>query len=143
MSSFASASITAPRHVERRKAERINASFKLNLEEDTSIGDTTATHLALLKDISLLGACVATRHRFSTGEHIKVTIPTQGCPADIGLPDRFNGQATVQRVDLRPDKTRLVAIRFGPALAQNADFAVYMAYLIGSQPSSAFHFSCR
>lgn len=141
MPTLATASVTVPRHVERRKAERINAGFKVNLGEDEFTGDQAANHLGLLKDISLLGACVATRHRFTPGEHITVTIPTQGCPNDIGLPARFDGQATVQRVHIRPDRTLLVAMRFGPSLAQNTDFAVYMAYLIGSQPSSAFHLS--
>ncbi len=93
---------------------------------------------AILHDISLLGASMATHAGVQPGQWVDMEIPVTGCPASAGLPDKLVGRACVQRVSNGPEGTCHVAVRFGPSLAENTDMATYMAYLLGAPAQPVF-----
>lgn len=124
-------------HTDRRRAERVSVGFKLAISAKNPVNGGEILGPGILEDLSISGARVTTRHQLTPGQSVKVTIPTEGCPDALGLPERLAGKAVVQRVEPRKNRTRHVALRFTPALAQNMDFAFYIAYLLGRHAQAA------
>ncbi len=120
--------------VEKRQAERVKVGLKVMLKADNPI----TIGPAITCDVSQGGACVTTRHTLQPGQHIDITIPTRTCPEELGLPQELRGRAVVQRVEDMGNHTRKAALRFLPNLAQSMEFAFFMAFLSGVQPSPVF-----
>lgn len=120
-----------PNRVEKRRAERVKVAMKVSLQSKNPVNKRTIVGPAIVHDISLLGACMTTRHDLQPGEEVDIRIPTDACPVDLGLPAYLSGRALVRRVEAATENSRRVAMSFLPSLAQSMEFAFYMAYLLG------------
>ncbi len=118
--------------IEQRKAERVKARFSVAITASDPVDGDYRVRSAILRDLSLLGACVSTRDTLEPGQWVDVCIPTEGCLAESGLPHELTGEACVERIERRPHHTQRVGMRFGPTLAESMDFATYLAYLMGA-----------
>ena len=123
---------------DQRKAARVRLRSRLCLRAWNPLKAEKAEQPAILHDLSLLGAAMATRMRVQPGQWLDMEIPVTGCPAQSGLPDRLSGRACVHRVSNGPEGTRHVAVRFGPSLSESPDMATYMGYLLGSRGAPVF-----
>ena len=119
---------------DQRKTERVKLSLKLSLKSEPHAGGLPTVGPAVLHDLSLHGACITTKHHLEPDQPVDVSIPLSGCPDELGLPERVAGQAVVIRVSEARERTRKVAIRFKPALAESIDFARFMGFLLGMKP---------
>ncbi len=117
--------------VEKRRAERVTVAMKVSLQSKNPVNRGNVVGPAIVHDISLLGACMTTRHELQPGEEVDIRIPTDACPVDLGLPAYLSGRALVRRVEVATENSRRVAMSFLPSLAQSMEFAFYMAYLLG------------
>ncbi len=120
-----------PHRVEKRRAERVTVAMKVSLQSKNPVNRGTIVGPAIVHDISLLGACMTTRHDLQPGEEVDIRIPTDACPVDLGLPSYLSGRALVRRVEDAAGNSRRIAMSFLPSLAQSMEFAFYMAYLLG------------
>lgn len=111
---------------QRRSAERFRFRIKLSITVDRDGGRTRLVGPGIVKDLSLVGAYLVTKHDLSPGQRITVAVPTKHYPIGKILPAYFVGPAEVVRVE--PDKENRIkaAIKFGDALTQNMDFAVFI-----------------
>ena len=119
---------------DQRKVERVKLSLKLSFKSEAPAGGQPTVGPAVLHDLSLHGACVTTKHHLEPGQTVDLTIPLSGCPDELGLPEKVAGQAVVIRVSEARERTRKVAIRFKPALAESVDFARFMGILLSMKP---------
>lgn len=119
--------------IEKRRAERAYVGFKIQISAPNPVNSGHIVGPAILRDLSLSGACATTRHQLRPGQQIEVTIPTEGCPPELQLPPRITGRAEVRRITPRNGQSQRVAMSFLPPLSQNMEFAFYMAYLLGRQ----------
>lgn len=111
---------------QRRSAERFRFRIKLSITVESEGGKARLIGPGIVKDLSLMGAYLVTKHDLSPGQRITVAVPTQHYPVGKILPAYFVGPAEVVRVE--PDKENRIkaAIKFGEALTQNMDFAVFV-----------------
>jgi len=119
--------------VEKRRAERAYVGFKIQICAPNPVNSGHIIGPAILRDLSLSGACATTRHQLRPGQQIEVTIPTEGCPPELHLPPSITGRAEVRRIASRNGQSQRIAMNFLPPLSQNMEFAFYMAYLLGRQ----------
>lgn len=117
--------------VEKRRAERVKVGLKVLLQADHPV----RVGPGITSDVSQGGICVMTRHELHPGQQIEITIPTHACPGELGLPGELRGRAVVQRVEEADHHTRKAALRFLPGLAHSMEWAFFMAFLLGVQPS--------
>jgi len=122
-----------PAGIDRRRAERVKLRTRVTLRLDNPLTEGRIARPAETRDLSLLGARIATRHLVRPGQRMDVVIPTRGAPAEFALPDRLCGQAVVERVEQK-NGIREAALRFGPALAQSMEYAMFIAYRLGARP---------
>lgn len=123
---------------DQRRAPRARVRSRLFLRAWNPVKGRRAEQPAILHDISLLGASMATCLRVQPGQWLDMDIPLGACPADAGLPDKLTGRGYVQRVSSGPEGTQHVAVRFGPSLCESPDMATYMGYLLGARPAPVF-----
>lgn len=116
------------RTTERRASSRYKSKFKISL----SVDDPEKGRLvgpALARDISVHGAKVITKHKLQAGQSVTVAIPTDLCPASMGLPKAFMGTGEVIRAEASDERKMLAAISFGDTFTGNMEFAVFVEYL--------------
>jgi len=123
--------------MEQRRAERATVCRKLALEWPGQDG-TTEVLPALSRDLSISGACVSTRKPLKAGDHVRIRIPTDGCPKEWGLPDELEGEAEVKRIARMQGGIRQVALAFEPCLQRSMELGYLMAFLLG-RSSAANH----
>ena len=113
---------------ERRASSRYKSKFKISL----SVDDPEKGRLvgpALARNISVHGAKVITKHKLKVGQSVTVAIPTDLCPASMGLPKAFMGTGEVIRAEASDEGKMLAAISFGDNFTGNMEFAVFVEYL--------------
>ena len=113
---------------ERRASSRYKSKFEISL----SVDDPEKGRLvgpALARNISVHGAKVITKHKLQVGQSVTVAIPTDLCPASMGLPKAFMGTGEVIRVEASDERKMLAAISFGDTFTGNMEFAVFVEYL--------------
>lgn len=114
---------------ERRINSRTGSRFEASMAAPAQGRRGRYVGPALVRDISLEGALVLTKHQLWEGQIVTLTIPTAFCPDTLGLPASFTGTAKVER--LRPFEGKRVeaALRFGEDFSRNMDFAVFVEFV--------------
>jgi len=114
---------------DRRGADRFDFRIKLSIAVGMDGSRSRLVGPGIVRDISLTGACLVTKHKLVEGQRITVAIPTKRYPVAECLPAYFMGTADVVRVEPRDESSIRVAIKFGDAFAQNMDFSVFIRSL--------------
>lgn len=113
---------------EQRRSERVPIGVPVRLWH--ADGDPLPD-MARTQDISASGVRIVTECAVAPGEEVSVSIPTRGCPPELGLPALIEGKAVARRVSAGEGNRQVVALAFHEALAQSMEMALYMAYLLG------------
>lgn len=82
-----------------------------------------------VRDLSLTGAALVTKHCLQPEQRVDVQFPTEMCPDSMGLPTSFVGSARVVRSTDRGRGKQDVAVAFGEELINNIEFAMYIDLL--------------
>jgi hypothetical protein len=114
---------------DRRDADRFDFRIKMSIAVGIEGSRSRLVGPGIVRNISLSGACLVTKHKLEEGQRITVAIPTKRYPVADCLPAYFMGTADVVRVETRDDATIRAAIKFGDAFAQNMDFSVFIRSL--------------
>jgi hypothetical protein len=117
--------------IEQRRAERIRIRSNASICARNAASGSAVLGTAEIRNISQLGACVITQQTLRPGQPIELSIATESCPAELGVPKTISGMAWVKRVDPESEQGGHVGVAFAPALAQSSDLAFYLAYLFG------------
>lgn len=117
------------RQAEQRASGRCRAAFKLTITADDERLKGRLVGPGLVKNMSLTGAFLVTKHRLEPGQRVTVAISTDFCPDHMGLPGAFIGPAEVVRLEPSQGRTVLVGLQFGEVFSENMDFAVFQDYL--------------
>jgi hypothetical protein len=111
---------------ERRRANRFSYKFKLSIAADDPERSRRVVGPGIVRNISLSGVLLVTKHNLTPEQRVFLEVPTVGCADSMCLPHVFEGTAQVIRVaDLDGGKHN-VAMRFGEDLFQNMEFAIYI-----------------
>jgi PilZ domain len=110
---------------ERRGAARCRVPIRMEISADAPDGKRRGHGPGIVEDISLTGACVATKHELKPGQRIEVTVPTETFREGLCVPDEFEGTAEVTRVRVGEGRVHHVGIRFGGELAESIEFAMF------------------
>lgn len=117
-------------HIEdRRSAERFDFRIKLSIAVEKQGERSRLVGPGIVRNISMTGASLVTKHKLEPGQRIAVAIPTKRFKVAECLPAAFVGAAEVVRVEPRKDSTIRASIRFGDAFTQNMDFSVFIRSL--------------
>lgn len=110
----------------RRSDERFRFRIKIGISVTDAETQQRLVGPGIVKNLSLSGAYLVTKHRLTVGQRITVAVPTKRFPVTAYLPAYFMGPATVTRVE--PDEGNRIraAIQFGEPLTQNMEFAVFV-----------------
>ncbi len=111
---------------ELRSAERFRIDNRLSISVPCPETHNYLTGPGLVHDISQTGVAVRTKHRLEPKQIVSVSIPTEGCPESLCLPQSFDCKAEVVRVVELKDRQSLVALSFSQQFSQDMEFAVYM-----------------
>ena len=116
-----------PKKADQRVATRFKFRLKLSIkaqsEEDTPrilIGP------GIIRNLSVTGAWLVTKHKLSVGQRIVVSIPTKRFAVAEYLPAMFIGPAEIVRTKPDIESRMWVGVRFGDALTQNMEFATFV-----------------
>ncbi|MDX9971648.1 MAG: PilZ domain-containing protein [FCB group bacterium] len=115
---------------ERRRAPRIKCRFKLSITADDQDRNQRVVGPGLVRDISLTGMLLVTKHSLAPEQRVQVEVPTMGCVDSMCLPSVFEGTAEVIRAREIDGGKQDVALRFGEDLFQNMDFAIFIDALM-------------
>ena len=110
---------------ERRGAARCRVPIRVEIAADAPDGKRRGQGPGIVEDISLTGACVATKHELKPGQRIEVKVPTETYRDGLCVPDEFEGTAEVMRVRPAEGRVRQVGIRFGSEFAKSIEFAMF------------------
>lgn len=116
-------------HEERRVAPRFNYKLRLSLTADDPKRKSRVVGPAIVRNMSMTGMMLVTKHELHPFQRVRVEIPTSGCADSMCLPEMFEGTAEVVRTHALEDGKSNVALRFGDDLAQNMEFAVFIDLL--------------
>ncbi|MCL4693654.1 MAG: PilZ domain-containing protein [Candidatus Hydrogenedentes bacterium] len=117
-------------HLEdRRESERFDFRIKMSIAVDNNGSKSRLVGPGIVRNISLSGASLVTKHTLVPGQRITLAIPTKRFKVAEIMPAYFMGTAEVIRVEPRDDATIRAAIRFGEAFTQNMDFSVFIRSL--------------
>ena len=115
---------------ERRRAPRIKCRFKLNIAADDPGHTHRVVGPGLVRDISLTGMLLVTKHSLEPDQSVQLEVPTMGCVDSMCLPAVFEGTAQVIRAKDLDGGKQDVALRFGEDLFQNMEFAIFIDALM-------------
>lgn len=114
---------------ERRESERFDFRIKLSIAVNHDGSRSRLVGPGIVRNVSLSGASLVTKHALVPGQRITLAIPTKRFKMAEILPAYFMGTADVVRVERRDDGTMRAAIKFGEAFTQNMDFSVFIRSL--------------
>lgn len=114
---------------ERRESERFDFRIKMSIAVNHDGSRSRLVGPGIVRNISLTGVSVVTKHRLVPGQRITLAIPTKRFKLAEILPAYFMGTADVVRVERREDGTIRAAIKFGESFTQNMDFSVFIRSL--------------
>lgn len=115
--------------VNRRVAPRYETKLKLSIMVEDEERKNRLIGPGIARNISNTGILLRTKHHLKPGQRVMVAIPTTATPSETVLPESFVGAATVVRVESEDGSVIRAALRFGEALLQNIEFALYMNHL--------------
>jgi hypothetical protein len=115
---------------ERRNAPRVRCRFKLSIAADEAERNRRVVGPGLVRDISLTGILLVTKHSLKPEQRVQLEVPTLGCVDSMCLPDSFEGTAEVIRSNELEGGKSDVALRFGEDLSQNMEFAIFIDALM-------------
>jgi hypothetical protein len=114
---------------ERRVSDRFAAELRISIEAKDVTRRGRLVGPGLLRDLSLSGASLVTKHAIDVHDHVTVQFDASDCSEGAYFPDTFTGEAVVVRVDRVKGSKRALALRFGEAFTQSMDFALYVDHL--------------
>ena len=117
---------------DRRSAGRF--AFRMQISIETAQGARRLVGPAIIRDVSQSGILVHTKHQLAEGDSVRVAIPTDTCPDEMGLvdmclPKAFIGRANVVRTSPVGDKVTAAALQLDDLLAQNVEFNMFVQFL--------------
>ncbi len=118
--------------IERRQSERARIGLKVHIRAAHPVNHAPVIGPAITHDISLGGIALTTRHTLRAGQVVDVSIPTEGVPGELGLPNELAGRAIVRRIETDTQEAHRVSMAFLPSLANSMELAFLMAYLLGA-----------
>ncbi len=113
----------------RRESERFDFRIKMSIAVEQAGTRSRLVGPGIVRNISLSGASLVTKHALAPRQRITLAIPTKRFKVAECLPAYFMGTADVIRVEPRDDSTIRAAIRFGDSFTQNMDFSVFIREL--------------
>jgi hypothetical protein len=113
----------------RRESERFDFRIKISIAVEQTGTRSRLVGPGIVRNLSLTGAYLVTKHHLVPGQRITLAIPTKRFPVAEILPAYFMGTADVIRVEHREDGTIRAAIKFGEVFTQNMDFSVFVRSL--------------
>lgn len=111
---------------ERRQSYRFPAEFQFDIAARIPEQEGHMVGPGRLKDLSLTGARLVTKHRLRENQSVYVRFRTRECPDTLALPRKITGVARVVRVSNKGGRSREVALRFDDDLASSMPFAVFV-----------------
>jgi len=114
---------------ERRDTKRFKTQLKVNIAVDTEAKHKRLVGPGLVKNISVDGAYVLTKHQLVEGQHVTLAVPTSICPPDMGMPRAFVGPATVRRVEPLEERRSHVGLELSESFSSSMDFAIWVDYI--------------
>ena len=116
------------RQAERRTVRRFPAKYKVRISVPLENQQGQLVGVSVVRDVSLRGILVQTKHELAVGQRIKLAIPTKGCTPDMMMPRSFWGMVDVRHLRVSGADT-LVGLVFGEEFLQDMDFARFIEYL--------------
>ena len=115
-----------PKKSNQRDSQRFKFRIKISITAQSGEPPQRLVGPGIVRNISVTGALLVTKHRLVIGQRIVVAIPTKRFAVAEYMPAVFMGPAVVTR--LTPDAENRVwaAIRFGDQLTQNMEFASFI-----------------
>ncbi len=116
-----------PKKADQRVATRFKFRLKLSIKAQV---DESPTRIligpGIVRDLSISGAWLITKHKLEPGKRIVIAIPTKRFAVAEYLPAMFIGPAEVVRTKPDADNRLWAAVRFGDSLTQNMEFATFI-----------------
>lgn len=116
-------------HAEKRVSPRARASFHVKIAVDLVNKPRPLVGPGLVDNMSTAGLFCRTKHRLAPGQWVKIHIPTEMCPPEMGLPPAFLGSAEVIRTLPEDGRVSRTALRFDERLASDIQLAIFVDYL--------------
>ena len=114
---------------DRRGAVRFAAHRMLDIAVRSKKADGHMIGPGKLKDLSMSGAGLVTKHRLRENDRVQLRINTEDCPRELALPRNFVGSARVVHVRKKGGRSRHVALQFNESLTDSMEFAVFINHL--------------
>jgi len=116
-----------PKNADGRAATRFKFRLKLSIKAQSE-EETTRVLIGpgIIRNLSVTGAWLVTKHKLTVGQRIVVAIPTKRFAVAEYLPAMFIGPAEVVRTKPDIESRMWVGVRFGDALTQNMEFATFV-----------------
>ncbi len=116
-----------PKKADGRAATRFKFRLKLSIKAQSE-EETTRVLIGpgIIRNLSVTGAWLVTKHKLTVGQRIVVAIPTKRFAVAEYLPAMFIGPAEVVRTKPDIESRMWVGVRFGDALTQNMEFATFV-----------------
>ena len=115
-----------PKPDNKRVAERFKFRLKLSIKAQRDTPPRILVGPGIVRNLSISGAWLVTKHQLEPGQRIVVAIPTKRFAVAEYLPAMFIGPAEVARVKPDTENRLWAGVRFGDALTQNMEFATFI-----------------
>ncbi|HRI88120.1 MAG TPA: PilZ domain-containing protein [Candidatus Hydrogenedentes bacterium] len=115
-----------PKKSNQRDSERFKFRIKISITAQSGNPPQRLVGPGIVRNVSVSGALLITKHRLELGQKVVVAIPTKRFAVSDYLPNVFMGPAVVSRVQPDTEGRMWVAIRFGDQLTQNMEFASFI-----------------
>jgi len=123
---------------DRRASQRFPARLKVKIVVTDLDRGGRLIGPGRVREMSLAGASVVTKHELEAGRRITVQFSTAGYEENLCLPETFTGTARVTRVLGIDGSKRTLAISFCEDFTSNMDFILFVDHL-RTQSSRALH----
>ncbi len=111
---------------ERRIAPRASANARVEMSVRAEKARGRFVGPAQVKELSLSGARVVTKHRVAPAQTVRLRISTEAFGLNEVVPQEFDVACYVRRVQPINARMNLVALEFDRSVADNMDFAFFV-----------------
>ena len=115
---------------ERRSVSRYKTKYKIKVSTPVKESSEYLVGVSVLRNLSMRGAFVQTKHDLDVGDRPSVAVHTEVCPKEMGMPRAFWGPVEVRHRQEGKNGTVLVGVSFGEGLIQDMEFARFIEYLL-------------
>ncbi|MCC6794584.1 MAG: PilZ domain-containing protein [Candidatus Hydrogenedentes bacterium] len=116
-----------PKKADLRAATRFKFRLKLSIKaQSEEESPRILIGPGIIRNLSVTGAWLVTKHKLTVGQRIVVAIPTKRFAVAEYLPAMFIGPAEVVRTKPDIESRMWIGVRFGDALTQNMEFATFV-----------------